>query len=337
VLYDFENMVLKSKLCLFYLFLCLQSMAQDIHFSQFWEPSAFANPTHIGNFDGTLKLSAQYRNQWSQFNTPLTSMFGDATLKLNSDNHYWAFSMSFLRDQLSFLSYHQLRFAGSVSYQKRFSKIVLGGLGFQVGTRLTSINYDRLTFDRQWDPNTGQFLHSNPSFENFNNRDIYTPFIGLGASVNIQRKKILHTFDVATLYIAQNKGSDFVFYQPFKITTNYHLYYKLKPSITLMPKIGLISTASANSVNSGLLVKFNLTDDKDVYGGLLYRWGIDRNGDAIIPVVGARIKQIKIGVSYDYVASGLSQEGLKSAYELSITYIYKAPQHKYFSIDCLRL
>jgi type IX secretion system PorP/SprF family membrane protein len=330
-------MVLKSKLCLFYLLFSLNFWAQDIHFSQFWEPSAFSNPTHIGNFDGNLKLSGQYRNQWSQFNTPLTSMFGDATLKLNSDNHYWAFSMSFLRDQLSYLSYHQLRFSGSVSYQQRFSKQLLGGIGFQVGTRMTNIDYSRLTFDRQWDPNTGQFVQSNPSFENFNDRAIYTPFVTLGASINIQKKKLLHTFDIATMYIAQNKSSDFVFYQPFKITTNYHLYYKYKPSITIMPKIGLITTASANSINSGMLVKFNLTEDKDVYGGLLYRWGISRNGDAIIPVVGARIKKLRIGVSYDFVASGLSQEGLKSAYELSISYTFKAPQHKYFSIDCLRL
>lgn len=311
--------------------------AQDIHFSQFWEPSAFANPSQIGNFDGNLKLSAQYRNQWSQFNTPVTSMFGDATFKINRDNNYFAFSLSFLRDQLSFLSYHQLRFAGSASYQQRFSKIILGGIGFQAGTRLTSINYDRLTFDRQWDPSTGQFLQSNPSFENFNNRDIYTPFVSMGLSLNIQHKNILQTIDIGSMYVAQNSGSDFVFYQPFKFSAHYHNYIKVGKNMTLMPKIGLISTASANSINSGVLMKFALSDDKDVYGGVLYRWGIDRNADAAIPVVGAKIKNFKIGVSYDQVTSGLNQEGLKSAYEICITYIYKAPQHKYFSIDCLRL
>lgn len=321
---------------MFFIF-CANIQAQDIHFSQFWEPSSFSNPTHIGNFDGNLKLSAQYRNQWSQFNTPITSVFADATLKINQENHYWALSMSFLRDQLSYLSYHQIRFTGSASYQQRFTKKILGGLGFQVGTRMTNIDYSKLTFDRQWDPNTGEFIHANPSFENFNNQTIYTPFIGLGASINLQSKKMLHTFDIASLYVAQNKSSDFVFYQPFKFTTNYHSYIKLKENITLMPKIGLITTASANSINSGLLVKFNLNEKQEIYGGILYRWGIDRNGDAIIPVVGARIKQLRVGFSYDYVASGLKQEGFKSAYEVSVSYIFKVPKQKFFSIDCMRL
>lgn len=331
------NVLLKARLVLFFSLLFGLVESQDIHFSQFWEPSAFANPTHIGNFDGNLKLSGQYRNQWSQFNTPLTSMYGDATLKLDKESHYWAFSLSFLRDQLSYLSYHQLRFAASVSFQKKFSKTIYAGLGFQAGTRLTSVDYNRLTFDKQWDPSTGQFEPYKPNFENFNDRNIYTPFTALGASVNIQKKKMLHTIDIATLYVAQNQASDFVFYQPFKITFNYHNYFQIKPSITLMPKIGYITTASANSINSGLLVKISLDDEKDLYGGLLYRWGIDRNGDAIIPVVGCKLKKIRIGFSYDYVASGLSQEGIKSAYEVSVSYIFKAPKHKYFSIDCIRL
>lgn len=311
--------------------------SQDIHFSQFWEPSAFSNPTHIGNFDGVLKLSGQYRNQWSQFNTPLTTMFGDATLKLEKENHYWAFSISFLRDQLSALMYHQLRFAGSVSYQRRLSKTLLGGIGIQAGTRLTSIDYNKLTYDRQWDPSTGQFSYAKPHFENFNGQNIYTPFVGLGASVNIDKKKMLHTLDIATLYVTQNEGSDFVFYQPFKITFNYHNYFKLKENITLMPKLGFIHTASTNSVNSGLLVKFNMNEKVDVYGGVLYRWGVDRNGDAIIPVVGCRLSRLRIGVSYDQVTSGLNQVSLKNVYELSVSYVFKPPKHLYYSIDCLRL
>ncbi len=319
------------------IFLSLGLQGQDIHFSQFWEPSAFANPTHIGNFDGNLKLSGQYRNQWSQFNTPLTTMYADATFKLDKEDHYWAFSLSFLRDQLSYLMYHQIRLSGSISYQKRFSRTILGGIGFQGGTRMTSIDYSKLTYDRQWDPSTGQFQHSIPHLENFNNENIYTPFLGIGTSINIQKTKLLHTLDLAALYVAQNQGSDFVFYQPFKLTFNYHLYYQLKKNITLMPKIGIINTASTNNINSGALVKFTMNEKTDIYGGVLYRWGISRNSDALIPVVGVRLSSLRIGVSYDQVTSGLGQEGMKNVYELSLSYIFKAPKHQYYSIDCLRL
>jgi hypothetical protein len=104
-----------------------------------------------------------------------------------------------------------------------------------------------------------------------------------------------------------------------------------------MPKLGVIHTASTNCINSGIITKFILTEDIDVFGGLLYRWGVDRNGDAIIPVVGAKLNKFRIGFSYDQVTSGLSQEGIKNVYELSLSYIFKAPKHQYYSIDCLRL
>lgn len=315
----------------------IQIYAQDIHFSQFWEPSAFVNPTHIGNFDGNVKLSGQYRNQWSQFNTPLTTFFGDATLKLDKENSYWAFSLSFLRDQLSYLMYHQLRFAGSLSYQQRLSKKILAGAGFQVGTRMTSIDYSKLTYNRQWDASTGVFSHSIPHFETFNGESIYTPFFNLGLSMNVHGDKMLHTFDVASLFVTENDGRDVTSYQAFKWTLNYHMYYQIKKNITLLPKLGFITTASTNNVNSGLLVKIGMNEKTDIYAGMLYRWGVDRNGDAVIPVAGLRYHRLRLGVSYDQVTSGLNQEGVKNVYELSISYIFKAPKHQYYSIDCLRL
>ena len=53
--------------------------------------------------------------------------------------------------------------------------------------------------------------------------------------------------------------------------------------------------------------------------------GISRNSDALIPVVGVKLSSLRIGVSYDQVTSGLGQEGMKNVYELSLSYIFKAP------------
>lgn len=311
--------------------------SQDIHFSQFWEPLAFTNPSIIGNFDGNIKLSAQHRSQWSQFNTPLSTTFCDVTVKLPKEKSYWAFAGSFMKDQLSHLSYHQARMFASISHHKNFSESFQGGLGFQVGTRMTSIAYDKLTYDRQWDPNTGRFEPSNPSFESFNLNSVLTPFVNIGFSLNLYQKKILHTFDFSTMYISENKITDFVFYQPILIHTNYHNYIPVGKSLTLMPKVGFIYTASANSINSGLLLKYNLGENSDVYGGLLYRWGIDRNPDAVIPVVGCKLGSWRLGVSYDNTTSGINQESKKNAYEVILNYVFKFPKNKYFSIDCMRL
>lgn len=319
------------------LFLGMNLNSQDIHFSQFWEPLAHTNPSLIGNFDGNIKLSGHHRSQWSQFNTPLSTTFADVTFKFARERNYWAMSFSFLKDQLSYLSYHQARMMGSVSYHKMFSEKFQAGLGFQAGVRHTSINTDALTYDNQWDPNTGQFRLDLPSGEPFRLDNVLTPYLNIGTSINFLQGKILHTFDFSTMYVAGNKITDFVFYQPFVIHTNYHNYIQLGRGFTLMPKIGLIYTASANSINSGMLLKYGVSEKTDLYGGLMYRWGLDRNPDALIPVFGVRQGAIRLGVSYDQNTSGLSQLSRKNAYEVYLQYVIKYPKNKYFSIDCMRL
>jgi hypothetical protein len=139
------------------------------------------------------------------------------------------------------------------------------------------------------------------------------------------------------MYITDNKITDFVFYQPILIHANYHNYIPLTKDLTLMPKIGFIYTASANSINSGALLKYNLSETSDMYGGLLFRWGIDRNPDALIPVIGFKLNRVRLGVSYDNTTSGLNQQSRKNAYEVTLQYIFKYPKNKYFSIDCMRL
>ncbi len=311
--------------------------SQDIHFSQFWEPLAFTNPSLIGNFDGDIKLSAQYRNQWSQFNTPLLSMFGDFTYKSMKEKNYWAASLSILKDQLNGLYYNQYRVAGSFSYQNYFTKNFQAGAGFQVGSRFSNIEYNKLTFDRQFDPNSGQFVVTNPNFENFTFDYVSTPYFNLGLSANLLKGKILHTFDFSSMYVMNNKSTDVAFYQPFLIHTNYHNYIQVSNKITLMPKVGFIYTSSANSINSGLLFKYVFTEKLEGYAGMLYRWGVSRNSDALIPAVGIKANKLKVGISYDANTSGINQEGRKDAYELSVQYIIKFPKNKYFSIDCMRL
>jgi type IX secretion system PorP/SprF family membrane protein len=311
--------------------------SQDIHFSMFWEPLSHSNPSLIGNFDGDIKLMAQYRSQWSQFNTPLTSFYADATYKKMTEKNAMALGISLIQDQLSFLKYQQHRVAISGSYQSYFSKYLQAGIGAQIGTRLTSIDYNSLTWDRQWNPNSGQFQSALPSGESFIVDNVYSPFFTLGLSANYKKKNILHTVDFSAMYVMRNSAKDFVFYNPFMIHANYHNYIPVGSKNTIMPKVGIIYTSAAHSINSGILFKRNLTETKDIYGGLAYRWGVDRNADALIPVIGMKINRIKFGVSYDFNTSGVNQEGLKNALEICVQYILKSPKNKYYSIDCMRL
>ena len=52
-------------------FLAIASLAaftansQDLHFSQYYTQASTLNPSLVGNYDGSYRLAAIYRNQWT--------------------------------------------------------------------------------------------------------------------------------------------------------------------------------------------------------------------------------------------------------------------------------
>lgn len=313
--------------------------AQDIHFTQFWDPNSFNNPSMIGSFDGTLRVCGMYRTQWSQFNTSLKSTFVEANFKVPVKENYFSFGASFFNDKLEFLGYNQNRVFGTLMYQLQVARDISIGLGFQGGMRMTAMDYSKLTFDKQWEPNSGTFDPANPSFERYDGQTVMTPILNLGGNINLVNKKVLHTLDIGVSNI--NTPHDFYYKSnssiPMKFVLNYHNYINIKEQWTLMPKATLLYSSAANSFLTGLLVKMKLTNYQYLYGGCMVRWGVDRNADALTPTVGYKLNAIKIGFSYDYNYSGISKESVKNALEVSVVYILAPPKNKYFSIDCLRL
>lgn len=53
----------------------LAVLAQDIHFSQFFNTPYAQNPANIGQFDGDYRMGAVYRQQWRSVTIPY-STFG---------------------------------------------------------------------------------------------------------------------------------------------------------------------------------------------------------------------------------------------------------------------
>ncbi len=325
---------------LFFLIIGSKIWAQDIHFSQFWDPMSFQNPSNIGNFDGSLRISAIYRNQWNQYGAPLQTTFADATFKqIFKTQDHLSISVSGLQDKLDMLFFRQYRFSGTVAYNKFLSEKINIGAGIQLGTKLTSINYSRLTFDRQWDPNTGGFESMNPSNETFNAENVYTPLLSAGFNANFNIKGALNTIDIAISNINTPKD---VYFQsnstiPLKFSVNAHSYIPMSDKFILMPKTSFLYSQKANAFFSGCLIKFKPNAINEFYTGFMLRWGVDRNSDAITPTFGVKLNNLKIGAAVDVSLSGINQESQKGSFELSAVYIFKPAKSNLFSIDCMRL
>ena len=62
----------------FFLFLVLNNLRteaqQDINFSQFYELPLLRNPALAGIFNGNVRFTAAYRNQWESITAPYRTM-----------------------------------------------------------------------------------------------------------------------------------------------------------------------------------------------------------------------------------------------------------------------
>ena len=56
-----------------FFFLSYNSLAQDVHFSQFNETKALINPALVGYQDGDYKIQAQRRSQWGSVTVPFNT------------------------------------------------------------------------------------------------------------------------------------------------------------------------------------------------------------------------------------------------------------------------
>ncbi|MBK8660094.1 MAG: type IX secretion system membrane protein PorP/SprF [Bacteroidetes bacterium] len=56
---------LRSSFIVLALMASFSVQAQDLHFSQYYTHASWLNPSLVGNYDGSFRLAAIYRQQWT--------------------------------------------------------------------------------------------------------------------------------------------------------------------------------------------------------------------------------------------------------------------------------
>ena len=80
-----------------FLFLCIGTtlLAQDVHFSQWYNNPLFSNPALTADFDGDYRITAHQREQWASVSVP----FSTTSVGLDMPIENWGLGLQFLRDQ----------------------------------------------------------------------------------------------------------------------------------------------------------------------------------------------------------------------------------------------
>lgn len=156
LLYLFGDTTLKKALLILFVLFSALTKAQDIHFSQFGGSILNLNPALTGFFNGDYRVNAIYRSQWLSVPVPYStiSMGGETRFRPSSNTKDMVgVGLLFNNDKAGDTRYGttQMYVSGSFIHPLKADSSLLVSAGLNVGFCSVGFDYDRMTFDNQYD------------------------------------------------------------------------------------------------------------------------------------------------------------------------------------------
>jgi type IX secretion system PorP/SprF family membrane protein len=307
------------------------SQAQDFHFTQFDMAPQTLNPALTGNYLGTFRLGAIYRDQWGSvvdnpFRTP--SAYIDAPIVQGFRKSDWVgVGLSFLNDQSGVYRLQNQLVGGSVAYHLglgRDNKTVIS-IGGQFNNFQRRVDVSQFNAADTWDPTTGQFntgTSTDVSIASINNVSV----MDIGAGISL--KTVAGTNDKVRLNLgasafhlnapkdALSGGGEVL---PMRIVGHAGADIDLNSKLVLSPKVLYQTIGGASETNIVAMIGYKLKEDFMIQYGQGYRVG-----DATNAILAIQYDQLRAGISYDINISELNTvSNYQGGFEIALSYIAK--------------
>ena len=299
--------------------------AQDLHFSQFFNSPLTTNPANTGFIpDADYRLGVHYRNQWSSVMTvpyKTTSIFGDAQLFRDRLQNGWLGAGALvLSDVAGSGSLRSTKIYGSLAYHQMLGSSSLLSAGFNLGWANKRIDPTGLKFPDQFD---GKFFDSNrpTSGTPANNSTSYFDMqVGMNYAYFPQENvyinggySIHHVNKPRETFYNDKTASGII---PMRHIGFVNAILKVHEKVILSPNAYFSMQANATEINAGVLANYNLSEsgEKQLIAGLYYR-----HQDAVIPMLGFELNNLRFTFSYDATISSLKNfNGYRGASEFTL-------------------
>jgi type IX secretion system PorP/SprF family membrane protein len=313
--------------------------AQDIHFSQWWTAPVAMNPAMTGNFNGAVRGTFDYRNQWFLIPT-LNQVAPYQTFQASVDapivsqrlnNSKFGVGVMFFNDKAGDGALSTNSALASIAYHQavdRYGKSHLS-FGLQAGFVMKQVNINNLIFESQLDGFGWNRNLSNQ--ESFTNKPIIYPDVNVGVMFSSRPKdKLGYNFGVSVDHIAEPRES-FLGDETNRLLRRFNAHGGLEISAgynnqwTFSPTILFMLQGQAEQYNFGLGVNYQTNNDNiGLFAGAFGRMNSGGSFDAAILNLGVELYGARVGVAYDINVSGLSSATQsQGALEVSVVYIFK--------------
>jgi type IX secretion system PorP/SprF family membrane protein len=285
--------------------------AQGLHFSQYYNTPLLLNPANTGvSTCADYRAGAIYRRQWASVPVPFQtiSAFADVKLFKSKEEHNWlALGLSVYNDKAGNGELSLTNIQGSIAYHVQLGDNSMVSVGGSAGSVQRTVNYNKLTYDSQWDGFT--FNRSMANFEDANvGRSSYTD---VGAGVNysyFSSENLMITVGAGVTHL--NRPQESFYGQTNQIsirpTISGEMVMRLNPAVIISPSIYYTQQRGASELIYGTLLDFDLSTNYEDLGTSLILGGFHRWNESIVIAAGIRFSDVRIIASYDYTLSTLS-------------------------------
>ena len=302
------------KIVLLPMLACVVSIAgaQDLHFSQYFNSPLTTNPANTGFIpDADYRIGASYRNQWSSVMTvpyKTMSVFGDAQLFRDRLETGWlGLGGVILSDVAGSGSLRSTKVYGSVAYHQMLGYSSLLSAGFNVGYAEKRIDASKLKFPDQFDgeffdgnlPTSGLPLNSSTRYFDLQAGINYAYFpqenVYINAGYSIQ-----HVNKPRETFYADKSEAGII---PMRHIAFANAILKVHEKVILSPNAYFSIQSKATEIMGGMLANYNLSEagEMQLIGGFYYR-----HKDAVIPMAGFELNNLRFTFSYDVTTSSMS-------------------------------
>ncbi len=295
----------------FLLFSVQQLVAQDLHFSQFFNSPLSTNPANTGFIPSSdYRLGAHYRDQWSSVPVPYktTSVYGDFQFMRDRIPGGWiGLGGLVLQDVAGSGNLRSTKAYASMAYHQMLGNTGLLSAGFNIGYAGKQININKLSFDNQWN---GRFFDAAvPSGEFFQNNSIgyldihaglnyaYFPsdnvYLHAGLSMHHLNRPRESFFDEIPGYDNRISARTIFFADAV---------VKLNSMVIITPGVYYTRQAGGAELLAGAHLNLNVSGagEQQLIAGMYFR-----PVDAFIPIVGYQWRNFRFMFSYDITNSPL--------------------------------
>lgn len=316
--------------CLLTGLLPTSAVAQDVHFSQFFEAPLIRNPSLAGIFEGDLRIQGVYRDQWNSFTNAYKTGSLNAEFKqpIGRQNDFITIGLQLLTDKSGSAGLTTTHILPALNYHKSLNndRNMYLSVGFMGGLVQKRIDRSKITTNNQYDGTAfNPALPDGEPFLDFK-QTYWDGSAGMSFNTSVGNN-INNTFFAGVAYHHFNRPLNSFYSNPaiglapkwvvssgVKLEVNEYSFFNLQADFS--------TQGPREEVIGGALFGRKLGDLPEkplyiIYAGAFLRWR-----DALIPVIKIDYRPLSVAISYDVNVSSLKTASMgRGGFELSVSFV----------------